>query len=1523
MKINFLNEEYNILEARKDGLIIEAYNQELFIPYEVLNESKSEAPLYRVLGPRGTVSALKTNEFDRRTSYGICFTRDKNYWIGDLDGVTKGTKLFQFRINQYKLASDYKIITIAENGYQRKNQRSESEERILDTVKNINRYIECIDTRAGYLKKHVNAFNRAIKKYNDNIDMYQAGKGEKITKLNLTENSLKTLQDYMTPNTYSYMKAVAVILDHKIPLGDNFYAELSKAKITNNLIKFVAPSVTSDFKELEAKIKDIQAKIPEQPSADAHQNSPLVDLYLQNIDDYIAKFEQEGFKCSRVTDLNTTITTYCDTNINFVDGEAKITATLTPSDLVVSVNAYNLRDAKEITKALSYNYTCYQKTGECLFTVPIDISKFNAIMLVFEIIIDTVKLITPSYHEPLLEGGFTFDKPNLTYKYKDNVLKVYINARNGKTTVKILQGIPNLESYVAKDKIKAFMEAYSLSFKDFGEYSSHSAPNNINEFITDLEDLSNFLSSLALVEDKDVKTVLNVLESKGFKVNEKYLTAYRIVDEIEWNIKVDPSNLNLNVSIMHRYGVIDMKDYTPLQKVSFYSQLEFNDKKAFTTIKYDKSVFNEIAQSLLLDMFAVTDALNDAKKSNNALIYPILDFLKQSNFKVTFDDLENKGNAEGVVNEIPVKIRFLSNKARFRIDKNITKVSNNIDMLASLPYVKFSEMSDYCFIIADLSNFTKFYNVLLGLVSSSGAPAPNSLDALYANSIKFLRNYGFQLTDEGDFYSLDGCMNGLCFDVSLDNTEIFMSISNKYENYLKDIYANLEKVPWVELQPKSSYLAIYVKGKDDEFFSVLHVIEAVTKDIDKTSKSLSGFDSMLDDAKNQIIEDAKKVFNQYGFTVKVSSALVLAVGELGKVRVECTANMQNEVCQVALRKADCVDIESTIIKDLAMMKNVTYIKGDSLHSFKLESVKLMSHFLKIASIKLKEASKPKLNSDALIDLFLEKGFTINKIGRAVKKLKLVTLDIGGITFDGPLSVILIFDESILASDTDTHLAFSAFSTLSSTYFGTQQSDGYILEVPKTSNDLNNVLGVVQSFNDAFADKISPSKTPIVFDAKVKQFLSSQGFTVNDTKANKLEGSIIDIDIIVNDTGEIVYDLTFVGKSSDTEAHFEKAQNLFIPIGKKYNGDFTGTGVQLASSNSYEAIVEILGFIYNFVDNHSSDFDDVPEIEDEPKPAEKPKAVKKLKPSGKSQPVVAHKPVEVGKRFVVEKGQVATEVVPFAPGQVYQVTKTIKALFAGEPDTYETYKIEILSIFKNGKVRCKNLDLGYEFKIAPTPAGARKSYTLIKDAETSKKPKPSKKSQAVKEPQVEVPQAVEEPAKVRKGDLINKVFDLKFKKTGDPDHDDAIDRILAYVKKNQKALKSRADVGVWLLDNPKELNKYKLQFPSVMLMFYESDKFDVKKDPIFMKFYKCKALSIIRQPFKTKDLNGNPCIAVCFYDAKTASKYKLKLIEECLENDEYLEINGISYKVIAINEGTVSLESSMGIIFEAVIDSLML
>jgi hypothetical protein len=119
MYIRFLDESYKMIEVSKDGIIIEAFNEPLFIPYEVLNEAQTEAPLYRVLGPNGCMSAIKKNIFDKRTSYGICFTRSKDYWIGDLDSKDP-TKIFQFRINQSKLTSDYKLIPIAEPGYQPK-----------------------------------------------------------------------------------------------------------------------------------------------------------------------------------------------------------------------------------------------------------------------------------------------------------------------------------------------------------------------------------------------------------------------------------------------------------------------------------------------------------------------------------------------------------------------------------------------------------------------------------------------------------------------------------------------------------------------------------------------------------------------------------------------------------------------------------------------------------------------------------------------------------------------------------------------------------------------------------------------------------------------------------------------------------------------------------------------------------------------------------------------------------------------------------------------------------------------------------------------------------------------------------------------------------------------------------------------------------------------------------------------------------------------------------------------------------
>ena len=59
MKLSFLDNVFNIKDTNSEGLLIEAFGNDLFIPYSVLNEAKSEAPLYRVLGPNGCVSAIR------------------------------------------------------------------------------------------------------------------------------------------------------------------------------------------------------------------------------------------------------------------------------------------------------------------------------------------------------------------------------------------------------------------------------------------------------------------------------------------------------------------------------------------------------------------------------------------------------------------------------------------------------------------------------------------------------------------------------------------------------------------------------------------------------------------------------------------------------------------------------------------------------------------------------------------------------------------------------------------------------------------------------------------------------------------------------------------------------------------------------------------------------------------------------------------------------------------------------------------------------------------------------------------------------------------------------------------------------------------------------------------------------------------------------------------------------------------------------------------------------------------------
>ena len=302
----------------------------------------------------------------------------------------------------------------------------------------------------------------------------------------------------------------------------------------------------------------------------------------------------------------------------------------------------------------------------------------------------------------------------------------------------------------------------------------------------------------------------------------------------------------------------------------------------------------------------------------------------------------------------------------------------------------------------------------------------------------------------------------------------------------------------------------------------------------------------------------------------------------------------------------------------------------------------------------------------------------------------------------------------------------------------------------------------------------------------------------------------------------------------------------------------------------------------------------------------------------------------GTKYQVHKGDIALNILPpMKKGQIWHRTRIIKSIFVGVDDIIEEMDFEVLSVLKSGKVKCKNLSLGIEFKLIPEKTNHEDTYFLVKDIEEQTKKEPKKVTKKVedapvieKEPKLQPNKVEEIPTKTRKGDLIGRVFDLKFKKTGEEDHDDAIDRILAYIKKNQKILKTRNDLGIWLLDSPKELAKYKLEFPAVVLMFYGDMTADmVKKDFIYNKFHKSKALSVIRHPFKTKDLNGVPVMAAVFYDNKTAVKYHLKLIKESMENNCKIELNGVEFKVLALNESTIEIQSNSGITLEVLIESL--
>ena len=290
-----------------------------------------------------------------------------------------------------------------------------------------------------------------------------------------------------------------------------------------------------------------------------------------------------------------------------------------------------------------------------------------------------------------------------------------------------------------------------------------------------------------------------------------------------------------------------------------------------------------------------------------------------------------------------------------------------------------------------------------------------------------------------------------------------------------------------------------------------------------------------------------------------------------------------------------------------------------------------------------------------------------------------------------------------------------------------------------------------------------------------------------------------------------------------------------------------------------------------------------------------------------------------KGIVVEKGERAIDKVNFAKGQKYEVTEVTLGL-KGEPD-YNTYEIEVLSIFANGKVRCKNLTLGYEFKIGLEPTNKRKIYRILQDVPEMKKEIDKLKDKITKdevnkilgkdkEVPVEVPVQNEVEPPNREVERTYKTGKVK-----DPEHKAQLDRMKAYIKKIADVVDADNDFALRFLEEPKEFQKYKLPTVGVGLFYYgDKSATELEQNALYKKVYRGRGLSILRKFFKTTDLNGEKCLLVLFVDAQYAKETKAKLIKESFELGNKVRINGRLYKVNAIYEHKFAIETIAGLMY---------
>lgn len=1582
MQLNFLGEQYKIVDTSQYGLIIEAYNDTLFIPYEVLNEAKSEAPLYRVLGARGTISAIETNEFNKTASYGICFTRDKNYWIGDLDGTSPGVKLFQFRINQYKLASDYKIITIAEKSYQRKDQRSESEERILGTVKNVDRYLECIDTRKGFVERHIEKLFTAVENFNSNAKL--SNQSDRIIEIpfKLTRDLYMKIQDYVYSSSRNYILAIATILDYKIPLGENFYEALDRFQVKHDCKKFVAPKISSNFNELEAKVKEIQAKVPPQPSANPSEESPLITTFKANINDYKKEFKSYGYQVIRITDLNYSLYKEMTFGINYNESKIDFSAVFTPSDILVTLTFNDKWEARDAMRKLQpLGYTFEQKLFQILFPMPIDINDFGSIIMTLENMEQCLSDGTPWFHGIVTEEGFKFNKAKLTYTRRFGLITVNIKLDGSQVEleIKFSNKIFASESQTVQDLKQSLADQYHL-YSNGKHFRLTEFPKNFENLVKSVELVSERLEKAKKRYEEHEEMFLKILDQirdAGFHDYNKELQFKATTSNAEFYLNVDAEFWVVNINILPDYRL--EKKGIKLQEIEFiknnplYTKMTFHsDNRASLSIQsheYLDKCLKDLAD--LIDNFKNANGLldsPDAKRFRNIVSYLELEeYEKDSKYYIKYRGTYENLPLEAVYDKDDNNCNLYINDKDFCKSEYLTKIKNFKNGTVNMSYTGFAYIKFY-----DMDDFRHFVKKFIKLLKEEPFDPLEEFEKDTNPYKTMLINLGCaNIKNIGTILDFKGTLGNKVVKITImtDDDRLILFID-------KTKSAGFTEVP-------SSWSKYYSEVEDN--VNAFVIVANGRKNIESLLKLVKDGDSIDTPTTDNDLKNVRALYKGFGLTVTETETRIKAEGTLGLLYAYCQTSRKSLRTRIQFFKSYKANSDvSDFMPQFMKIKGIDVLDDIEEVRVMIDDVTNLASFLSDVST-FEKPDKIETSSFSKVKDQLESaGYKFDPPNRFVQD---ATLTETAIYFEGnEVEVYLEFKDIILKDSKDKDLAFNSFASITNKHKHDIEDNGIVIYLANKVVDIKTIVHTINYFNDAFS-KIFNKQSEVleeknIFIEGVLEELKKQAFTVNDQKSLvKFEGFIKSMfidglaykktkkvlfkiqeseftkafinslqgvgDLEVDDSIQGVFYVTTrqvnfvkeffkransftIQKSVEGLENFEKVLgNLefkkdvkdsiitYISVDDhdvrsiKINMD-TGA-VRLVYRNS-PLIAQNIEFLIgnakvsnNFQKDYVLKF---PTLKDATQSIgkyqglPKPKHVEETVPDEVSNVGVIEEPTEV----VTNKSTFSEKVLLMLDKYGFMTDDDGSGIIAFLK-TFGNVKMKGVLFAKKDRVEVKlpvntPTTIGV-IKQVPTFGGV-KHTGYIGDFEILSISKP--------EGLEDVINAVAGQGKMRKGDLINRVYDLKFKKTGDVDHDDAIDRVLAYIKKNQKALVSRADLGVWLLDNPKELTRYKLEYPSVMLMFYESDKFDVKKDPIFLKFYKSKALSIIRQPFKTKDLNGNPCIGVCFYDAKTASKYKLKLIEEAKENDLTITINGLDYKVIDINESLITFESTLGIQF---------